>query len=139
MVGRTPAAPTPRWIARSMAATDVGFLGYWIAVATAVIPAYPEPVLVHWNWSFLVLDVLAALTGLCSLRLLRAGHPGGRGLQAVSLALTHAAGLNAIMFWALRGEFDPAWWLPNLWLVLFPVAALVALLGCSDAAAPAST
>ena len=65
-----------------------------------------------------------------ALALMLPAAPAGRGLQAVSLALTHAAGLNAIAFWALRGEFDPAWWLPNLWLVLFPVAALVVLLGC---------
>ncbi|ALG10048.1 DUF5360 family protein [Kibdelosporangium phytohabitans] len=115
---------TPTWIKRSMLITDIGFLAYWIATAVQVIPPYAQRVLIDWNWSFLMLDVLAAGTGLASLRL----RTATRGLQLVSLALTHAAGLNALMFWALRGEFDPAWWLPNLWLTLFPVAAVTVLL-----------
>ena len=117
-----------RWVKRLMLGTDVGLLLYWSASASGVVPAYPQQVLVDWNWSFLALDVVVSATGLCSLWLLRRGRAAGRSLMLVSLALTHAAGLTAVNFWALRGEFDPVWWVPNLWLVLFPVVALVFLL-----------
>lgn len=120
-----------------MVATDLGFLAYWTATASRLIPPYPERVLVEWNWSFLVLDVVAAVTGLLSVPLMRRRRSAARGLRFVSLALTHAAGLNALMFWAVRGEFDLAWWLPNLWLALFPVAAVAVLLCRLDLVEPA--
>ncbi|SDM29873.1 DUF5360 family protein [Allokutzneria albata] len=116
-----------RWIKRSMLVTDAGFLCYWTATAVELIPPYPERALIDWNWSFLVLDVVASVLGLLALWRVRAGAPGGYPLTLVSLALTHAAGLTAITFWALRAEFDPAWWLPNLWLVLFPVIAIATM------------
>ncbi|NIH85479.1 DUF5360 family protein [Amycolatopsis granulosa] len=128
-----------KWIKRLMFGTDVGFLLYWLANVVRIIPPYPEPVLNAWNWSFLGLDVIAATTGLMSLRWTRRRRAGATALRAVSLALTHAAGLLAISFWALRGEFDPAWWLPNLWLTLFPLAALVLSLREGSSATPAAS
>ena len=118
--------PSP-WIKRSMLFTDVGFLCYWTATAVELIPPYPERVLIDWNWSYFVLDLFASVLGLIALWRLRTGAPGARPLTLLSLALTHAAGLTAITFWALRAEFDLAWWLPNLWLTLFPVAAVAAM------------
>lgn len=47
--------------------------------------------------------------------------------MVISLALTSAAGVMALNFYVIRGDFDPAWWLPNLWLALFPAVALVRL------------
>jgi hypothetical protein len=117
-----------RWIKPAMVATDVGLVAYWAATAAAVIPPDEQAVLAAWNWSFVFLDLVAAITGLLTLPLLRRGHPAASGLRIVSLALTHAAGLNAVAFWTLRSEFDPAWWLPNLWLMIFPVVALTSLL-----------
>ena len=117
-----------RWIKPAMAATDIGFLAYWTATATELIPPYAQQVLVDWNWSFVALDVIAAVTGLLALGLLRRSHPAAAGMRIVSLALTHAAGLNALAFWTVRSEFDIAWWLPNLWLTLFPVVALIVVL-----------
>jgi Family of unknown function (DUF5360) len=111
-----------------MFATDVGFLAYWAATATGVIPPSTDPLLVAWNWSYLVLDVFAAAAGLTALILLRRRSAAGRTLQIGSLALTHAAGLTALTFWALRDQYDLAWWLPNLWLTVFPIAALGAQL-----------
>ncbi|GAA4023697.1 YvaD family protein [Allokutzneria multivorans] len=119
--------PDP-WIKRSMLATDVGFLAYWLATAVQLIPPYPERVLVDWNWSFLVLDVFASVLGLMALWCLRTGAPGAEQLTLLSLALTHAAGLNALVFWSLRCEFDVMWWAPNLWLTIFPVVAALAVL-----------
>lgn len=32
-----------------------------------------------------------------------------------------STGLNAITFWVIRGKFDWTWWLPNLYLMLYPL------------------
>ncbi|MEU1994923.1 DUF5360 family protein [Nocardia gamkensis] len=55
--------------------------------------------------------------------------PGGRTLMTISLTLTSVAGLQALAFWTLRGDFNPVWWAPNLFLLLFPLPALVTLVG----------
>jgi hypothetical protein len=39
----------------------------------------------------------------------------------LSLALTSCSGLMAISFWAIRGDFDLSWWLPNLFLLVYPL------------------
>jgi hypothetical protein len=116
------------WVKRLMLGTDVGFLVYWLATAVHVIPPYPEEVLVDWNWSYLVLDLVASGSGLAALWLARRRHPAGRPLLLVSLALTHSAGLTALNFWVLRDDWAIAWWLPNLWLTLFPVIGLALLI-----------
>ncbi|MEV6430562.1 DUF5360 family protein [Nocardia sp. NPDC051463] len=41
--------------------------------------------------------------------------------------MTSTAGLQAIAFWALRGDFSLTSWIPNLFLLLFPIPALVTL------------
>ncbi|MFV8753154.1 DUF5360 family protein [Nannocystaceae bacterium ST9] len=68
----------------------------------------------------LPLDLLASFTGLGSLALARRGDPRWPLPTFASLAFTSAAGLNAIAFWALRGDFDPTWWGPNLLLAVGP-------------------
>ncbi|GLZ78803.1 hypothetical protein Afil01_36100 [Actinorhabdospora filicis] len=110
-----------RWVKRLMLGTDVGLLAYWTASALGVFTAYRDGVMADWNWSFLGLDLMVSATGLTALWLARRGNPAGRSLMLVSLALTHAAGLSALNFWALRGDYSPGWWAPNLWLALFPV------------------
>ncbi len=36
--------------------------------------------------------------------------------------LTFCSGLMAVAFWTLRGDFDPAWWAPNLFfLLIYPL------------------
>ena len=117
-----------RWVKRCMLVTDVGLLAYWAATATRVIAPYPAEILVDWNWSFLGLDLMVSLTGLAGLWLMGRGKAAGRSLMLVSLALTHAAGLTALNFWVLRDEYAVEWWLPNLWLALFPLVALWSLL-----------
>ncbi|MGW4091192.1 DUF5360 family protein [Nocardia sp. NPDC004750] len=113
----------------AMLITDVGFLLYWAIAFAQVIPPewaykdYTDPILSDWNYSFVVLDLAASATGLASL----CRAPGWRTLMTVSLTLTSVAGLQAIAFWTLRGDFSPLWWVPNLFLLLFPVPALAAL------------
>ncbi|MGY5276870.1 DUF5360 family protein [Nocardia gipuzkoensis] len=113
----------------AMLITDVGFLLYWTIAFAQVIPPewaykdYTDPILSDWNYSFVVLDLAASVTGLASLCRI----PGWRTLMTVSLTLTSVAGLQAIAFWTLRGDFSLLWWVPNLFLLLFPIPALVTL------------
>lgn len=116
-----------------MLVTDVGFVVYFTVTGLGLIPAewafadYANPLMADWNWSFLWIDLLASATGLTSLWLLRGGGRRGEPLMLVSLVLTMASGLMAIAFWTLRGDFSLAWWIPNLYLLLFPVPAVVGL------------
>lgn len=118
--------------------TDVAFLVYWAVVALDAlgvmrIPAEllyadaHEPRVVAWNWSFLPLDIAFSLTGLEAVRLAQRGDPGWRPLALVSLVLTMVAGGMAVSYWALLREFDPAWFLPNLVLLIWPAFFLRSL------------
>ncbi|MFI6156874.1 DUF5360 family protein [Kitasatospora sp. NPDC051170] len=118
----------------SMALTDLGFLAYWAVTVTALLPAryayrdYDDPILADWNYSFLPLDLLASLTGLAALlTACRGGRAAVRPLMLISLVLTSTAGLQALAFWALRGDFTLSWWAPNLFLLLFPLPGIVHL------------
>lgn len=114
--------------------TDIGFILYWLITLSGVIPAaylfkdYHNPILSAWNWSFLPLDLLISFSGLFSLALLRKGDLRWRSLALVSLVLTFASGLMAIAFWSIRRDFDLSWWLPNLYLMLYPVYFIIALI-----------
>ena len=120
--------------------TDLAFLAYWtVGLASLAglfsLPAslmyadYANPIVFAWNWSFLPLDLAFSFTGLLAVAAARRADPRWRGLALLSLAFTMAAGGMAVAFWAIRGEFDPAWFLPNLALVLWPLAFLPGLLG----------
>jgi hypothetical protein len=113
-----------RW---NLLITDVGFLVYWGMTLAGVLPAawlfkdYENPILVSWNWSFAPVDVLASITGLSAIALARQGKPVWHALALVSATLTFCAGFMALSFWALRRDFDVAWWLPNIYLSLWPL------------------
>ncbi|HRI88083.1 MAG TPA: DUF5360 family protein, partial [Candidatus Hydrogenedentes bacterium] len=117
-----------------MLVTDIGFIVYWVITAAHVIPPqylfkdYDNPILSAWNWSFLPLDLLVSATGLGGILLFRKGDSRWRVLTIVSLTLTSCSGLQAIAFWAIRRDFDPAWWLPNLFLLLYPLVYLPSLM-----------
>jgi hypothetical protein len=117
-----------------MVTTDLGFIAYWSVTAFGLLPPdlaysdYTDPRVVAWNWSFFPLDIVVSATGLTSLWLLHRRNPAWHGLMVASLSLTAASGLLAISYWVVRSEFDPAWWGPNLFLLLYPVPALVWLL-----------
>ncbi|MET9336431.1 DUF5360 family protein [Nonomuraea sp. NPDC003804] len=127
-----------------MLVTDVGFVVYFTVTGLGLIPAewafadYANPLMADWNWSFLWIDLAASATGLASLWLLRGGRRQGEPLMLVSLVLTMASGLMAVAFWTLRGDFSPAWWIPNLYLLLFPLPAVIRLTGGPRLAASAS-
>jgi hypothetical protein len=31
------------------------------------------------------------------------------------------SGLQAISYWVLAHDYDPTWWIPNLFLLIYPV------------------
>ena len=127
-----------RKLALALFATDLLFLAYWaLALASQAgllrIPlelmyaGYQEPRVVAWNWSFFPLDVAFSMVGLFAVRAARRGDPLWRPLALISLVLTQVAGLMAVGYWALMGEFDPSWFLPNLALVVWPAFFLPGL------------
>lgn len=109
---------------------DLGFLLYWVITYFKLIPEellfpnYKNPMLVIWNWSFFPLDVLLSFTGLATLTLLQNQNHNWKFFAIVSLSLTHCSGLMAIAFWSIQGWFDLSWWLPNLYLMLYPLPFL---------------
>ena len=38
----------------------------------------------------------------------------------LSLILTFCSGLQALAFWTIRLDFDISWWIPNLYLLVYP-------------------
>lgn len=106
---------------------DIGFILYWTITAFHLIPPeylyndYNNPLLVDWNWSFFPLDMLVSATGLGSLWLWRKGSERWRTFALISLILTSVSGLQAIAFWVLRSDYDPTWWIPNLFLLVYPL------------------
>lgn len=115
--------------------TDVGFIVYWsvsllILMGLDVVPAawlfkdYDDPIVCAWNWSFFPLDMVLSVCGLLAVRRHSRGDPSWRPLAAFSLALTFCAGFMAVSFWAIRLDFDPAWWATNLFLTVWPLVFL---------------
>ncbi|MER6613146.1 DUF5360 family protein [Streptomyces xantholiticus] len=119
-----------------------GLLAHRTASLPALVPArhayedLDDPVTNDWNHSFLPRDVTASAAGLAAPYLLRCGGTGGFArhraswgpLMLVSLALTSTAGLQAVVLWALRGDWSVTWWVPERFLLLFPVPSVVLLM-----------
>jgi len=122
----------PRRLASALTLTDWLFLAYWATAALArahlltlpptwMYAGYGEPRTDAWNWSFLPLDLAFSATGLAALHAARKNRPIWRPLALISLTLTITAGLMAVAYWTLLGEFDPAWFLPNAALIIWPL------------------
>jgi hypothetical protein len=127
-----------RRLALALTVTDLLFLTYWgvsalDALGLISVPAdllfagHDEPRVVAWNWSFLPLDLAFSILGLSAVRAARAGLGVWRPLALMSLVCTMIAGGMAVAYWGLLGEFDPAWFLPNLALLIWPMAFLPGL------------
>ncbi|WP_019423992.1 YvaD family protein [Paenibacillus sp. OSY-SE] len=123
-----------RWMRVFFWITDVGFILYWAVTALELIPPqylysdYSNPILVAWNWSFMPLDLLISFTGLYSMLLQKREREAWRMWALISLVLTFCSGLQAISYWAIRLEFDLAWWIPNVYLLLYPLCFIPLLL-----------
>jgi uncharacterized membrane protein YozB (DUF420 family) len=107
--------------------TDLGFVVYWLVTLLHFIPDsylfkdYNNPILSAWNWSFLPLDLLISITGFVSLYFYKKGNRNWEKMALISLILTSCSGLQAISFWVLRSDFDISWWIPNLYLLIYPL------------------
>ena len=126
-------------------ATDLLMLTYWAvtgAVALGLLDVPPEalysdyynPIVVAWNWSFFPLDLIFSVTGLAAVRLHRTGSLVWADMAVISAVCTSIAGLMAIAYWTILGEFDPSWWIPNCIIMLWPVWFLVGFLHDREAA-----
>ncbi|MDP1738287.1 MAG: DUF5360 family protein [Caulobacter sp.] len=130
----------PRSLTLALVVTDWLFIVYWTAsgldkLGLVRIPAdllyanAHDPQVVAWNWSFFPLDIAFSVIGLAAVAASRRGKAIWRPLALISLILTMVAGSMAVAYWSLLGEFDPAWFLPNLALLLWPLAFLPRLIG----------
>lgn len=106
---------------------DIGFIIYWGITYFEALPSeylysdYKNPMMVDWNWSFFPLDLCISFTGLTSYWQYRKGNKNWKNLALISLILTFTSGLQAIAFWAIRGDFDITWWGMNLFLMIYPL------------------
>jgi hypothetical protein len=119
----------------ALSITDIVFLAYWFVSALHLAGLLPIPAdwlyadadsprVVAWNWSFFPLDLAFSLTGLAAVRYAGNGNPIWKPLTLISLVLTMVAGGMAVGYWALLGEFDLLWFLPNLALLVWPLLFL---------------
>lgn len=106
---------------------DIGFIVYWTITAFHLIPPqylyndYTNPILVNWNWSFFPLDLIISATGLYSIYLFSKQKKYWKTIALISLILTSVSGLQAVSYWALSGDMDISWWIPNLFLLIYPI------------------
>jgi len=107
--------------------TEVGMTIYWVFAVIVIVGLinvppeymysdYNNPIIVSWNWSFFPVDILFATLGLFS-RFGKSSLYHKQMLSTVSLSLMFCAGVMAISFWIIQGEYNPFWWGINLWLV----------------------
>ena len=107
--------------------TELVMVAYWAlagAMSLGLVHIPPEwmysnhedPAVVAWNWSFLPIDMLFAATGL-----VRYVQPASPRLADVSSTLMFCAGIMALSYWALRGEFQVYWWAANAWLIVMAI------------------
>ena len=106
---------------------DIGFILYWVITLFHLIPDeflfndYKNSILVNWNWSFFPLDILVSATGIYSVYLHSKGKSNWMFYALFSLIFTSISGLQAIAYWVFAKDFDLSWWLPNLFLLIYPI------------------
>jgi len=137
-MSQTPRA-MPNGLIWTFRILDWSMILYWAiislgALAIVSLPAsfmydgYGTPIIDAWNWSFAPLDILFAILGLFAIKQSQKQDPRWPLFAMASLCLTFCAGLMAVGFWAIRGEFNLSWWLPNLILMLVPLYWVTKLL-----------
>lgn len=116
----------------SISITDILFMTYWLIVGLAALGIlklppdimygdYNNPRVVAWNWSFFPLDLIFSIFGYLAIHANQRRDPVWRPYALISLVLTMTAGGMAVAYWAILGEFDPAWFIPNLILLVWPL------------------
>lgn len=108
--------------------TEIAMLLYWLLAGALVLDLisvdpslmysdYQNPLVIAWNWSFFPIDFAFAVIGLTA----RFGAIHGvlrLKLEVTAAVLMMCAGLMAISYWILTGEFDLTWWSMNIWLII---------------------
>lgn len=108
-------------------AVDIGFIFYWLITIFHMIPKeylfndYNNPIIMNWNWSFFPLDILISITGFSSIYIYKKNNYNWKKLAIISLTLTFVSGLQAISFWAIRGDFNFGFWILNGFLMVYPL------------------
>ncbi len=108
--------------------TEVAMISYWAVAASLALnvvsidpalmyPDHENPVIVAWNWSFFPIDLAFAILGL-SATYGRVTANLKLKLRMIAATLMMCAGLMAVSFWAIVGDFSPIWWLMNIWLIV---------------------
>lgn len=117
--------------------TELLMLIYWI-LATALVldiidvdPAlmysdHENPLVVAWNWSFFPIDVAFASIGLYA-KYGDVEYNRKFKLEVTAAALMVCAGLMAISYWVITGDFSPTWWAMNLWLITLGLVNLFSI------------
>jgi hypothetical protein len=106
---------------------DIAFIIYWWTTYFHLLPPsllykdYTNKVLVDWNWSFFPIDMLISISGLNTIRLYRNKSNQWVLFALGSLFLTFCSGLMAISFWIYHNDFDLGWWIPNMFLLFYPL------------------
>lgn len=115
--------------------TEFGMLLYWVLAGALVLELvsidpslmysdHQNPIVVAWNWSFFPIDVAFAIIGLTARFWIGRGHLRFK-LEVTAAVLMLCAGLMAISYWAINGDFDPVWWSMNIWLIVLGLSNLI--------------
>lgn len=115
--------------------TEIAMLIYWILAGAlsanliSIDPSlmysdYENPLVVAWNWSFFPIDFAFAIIGLMARFGVQAEQLRFK-LKVIAGVLMLCAGLMAVSYWTITGNFDPTWWGMNIWLIILGGANLV--------------
>lgn len=85
---------------------------------------YQNPLVIAWNWSFFPIDIAFAIIGLTARFGTKAGQVRFK-LEIIASVLMFCAGLMAVSYWMITGDFDLTWWGMNIWLIFLGGTNLV--------------
>lgn len=116
-------------------ATEIAMLLYWLlagALALELITIdpslmysdYQNPMVIAWNWSFFPIDVAFATIGLTARFCSMSGQLKFK-LEVTSAVLMLCAGVMAVSYWTITGDFDVTWWSMNVWLIVLGAANMI--------------
>lgn len=114
--------------------TEIVMILYWVLAGALVLDIisidpslmysdHQNPLVVAWNWSFFPIDIAFAAIGLGA----RYGSFAGElrfKLETTASVLMFCAGLMAVSFWIMTGDFNFTWWAMNIWLVILGLSNL---------------
>lgn len=115
--------------------TELAMLFYWFLAGAlslgliSIDPSlmysdYQNPLVIAWNWSFFPIDIAFAIIGLTARFGTKAGQVRFK-LEIIASVLMFCAGLMAVSYWMITGDFDLTWWGMNIWLIFLGGTNLV--------------